>query len=385
MSFPWSYSILGLVPGLILTAVIALIVLYTSLVLWQFCLRHPEVRDVCDIGQMLFWGKKWAWYATAVMFILNNTALHVLVGAKYLNTMTESDPVVCRTVVFSIVVTIICWVCSLPRTFDSLSKAGTASAVFTFISVLLATIFAGIQSHPAGYDPDPPTYTFIGQITLPSFIAEMKDPRDFPKALWAVTIGEIIVFSIVGAVVYAFVGNQYMTAPAFGSLEDVYKKVSFSFMIPTLVFLGVLYASVSARFLFFRLFKGTKHLHEHTIVGWGSWATILLALWLLAFLIAELIPFFSSLLSLMSSLFDSFFGFVFWGVAYFRMRSADARAGIPRGNKLVDWASMALNIIIILTGLLFLTAGTYASVEGIIEEFRAGTVGKPFGCASNGL
>ena len=23
----------------------------------EFCLRHPEVRDVCDIGQMLFWGK----------------------------------------------------------------------------------------------------------------------------------------------------------------------------------------------------------------------------------------------------------------------------------------------------------------------------------------
>lgn len=41
--------------------------------LWEFCLRHPEVRDVCDIGQMLFWNKKWAWWATAVMFILNNT------------------------------------------------------------------------------------------------------------------------------------------------------------------------------------------------------------------------------------------------------------------------------------------------------------------------
>ncbi|KAI8307582.1 N amino acid transport system protein [Colletotrichum sp. SAR11_59] len=417
-------TILGLVPGLILTAVIALIVLYTSLVLWQFCLRHPEVRDVCDIGQMLFWGKKWAWYATAVMFILNNTfiqGLHVLVGAKYLNTMTESDPVTCRTVVFSIVVTIICWISSLPRTFDALSKAGTASAAFTFISVLLATIFAGIQAHPAGYDPRSSyvdkngvtqtggnpivtaipiagttfvsgmnaflniSYTFIGQITLPSFIAEMKDPRDFPKALWAVTIGEIIVFSIVGAVIYAYTGNQYMTAPAFGSLEDVYKKVSFSFMIPTLIFLGVLYASVSARFLFFRLFKGTKHLHEHTVIGWGSWATILLALWLLAFLIAEVIPFFSSLLSLMSSLFDSFFGFVFWGVAYFRMRGADNRAGVPKPNKLLDLFSMGLNIIIILTGLLFLTAGTYASVEGIIQEFEAGTVGRVFGCASNGI
>ena len=73
MSFPWSYSILGLVPGIICTVVVAAFVLYTSLVLWEFCLRHPEVRDVCDIGQMLFWNKKWAWWATAVMFVLNNT------------------------------------------------------------------------------------------------------------------------------------------------------------------------------------------------------------------------------------------------------------------------------------------------------------------------
>jgi len=77
MSFPYSYSVLGLVPGLIMTVVVAGIVLYTSLVVWEFCLRHPEVRDVCDIGQMLFWGKTWAWYATAVMFVLNNTFIQV--------------------------------------------------------------------------------------------------------------------------------------------------------------------------------------------------------------------------------------------------------------------------------------------------------------------
>ena len=34
MSFPYSYSVLGLVPGLILTVVVAAVVLYTSLVLW---------------------------------------------------------------------------------------------------------------------------------------------------------------------------------------------------------------------------------------------------------------------------------------------------------------------------------------------------------------
>ena len=127
--------------------------------------------------------------------------------------MTESDNVACRTVTYSVVVTIVCWLCSLPRTFSMLSKLGTASAAFTFISVLLAAVFAAVQDHPAGYDPRPSyttpagepavggepivtafpvagttfvsglnaflniSYTFIGQITLPSFIAEMKEPR----------------------------------------------------------------------------------------------------------------------------------------------------------------------------------------------------------------
>jgi hypothetical protein len=39
-------------------------------------------------------------------------------------------------------------------------------------------------------------------------------------------------------------------------------QVSFSFMIPTIIFLGVLYASVSARFIFFRLFEGTRRRME---------------------------------------------------------------------------------------------------------------------------
>ncbi|KAH8673985.1 transmembrane amino acid transporter protein [Xylariales sp. PMI_506] len=418
MSFPWSYSVLGLVPGLILTVVQALLVLYTSIVLWEFCLRHPEVRDVCDIGQMLFWGKKWAWWFTAVMFILNNTfiqGLHILVGAKYINTMVGSDStsVACPTVSFGVVMMIVSWFCSLPRTFELLSKLGTASAIFTFLSVLLATIFAGVESHPAGYTLMPPSdgttaygepfvsavpiagttfvaglnaflnisYTFIGQITLPSFIAEMKEPRDFPKALWACTILEIIVFSVVGAVIYAYTGTQYMTAPAFGSLETLYKKISFSFMIPTLIFLGVLYASVSARFIFFRIFQDSRHKNEHTLVGWGTWALILLATWILAFLIANVIPFFSSLLSLMSSLFDSFFGFIFWGVAYFRMRKADDQGTV----RLRPSTTPHLLQLIIITGIFFLTVGTYASVEGIIQEFEAGDVGSVFECASNGI
>lgn len=102
--------------------------------------------------------------------------------------------------------------------------------------MLLAAIFAGVEAHPNGYSAIPThlnaagksipggapivlaipaagttfvsgmnaflniSYTFIGQITLPSFIAEMRNPLDFNKALWCVTIAEVILFSLVGAI-----------------------------------------------------------------------------------------------------------------------------------------------------------------------------------------
>ena len=161
MSFPYSYSVLGLVPGLILTVVQAGFVLYTSLVVWEFCLKHPEVRDVCDIGQMLFFNSPIAWYLTAIMFVLNNTfiqGLHVLTIARYLNTMSNHS--IC-TVGFSAIGAVVAFLCSLPRTFSALSKLATVSAFFTFISVLLAAIFAGIEDHPAGYTP---TVTFTAGV-----------------------------------------------------------------------------------------------------------------------------------------------------------------------------------------------------------------------------
>jgi len=332
--------------------------------------------------------------------------LHCLVGAKWWNTITGHG--IC-TIGFSAITALISFGASIPRTFNGLAKIATFSALFTFISVILAAAFSGAEGKPAGYpEKGEPTvlavpaagtsfvlgmsafmnisYTFIGQITLPSFIAEMKEPKDFPKALWVVTICEVLVFSLVGGVVYGYTGTQYMTSPAFGSLEnEVYKKVAFTFMVPTIIFLGVLYASVSARFVFFRVFAGTEHLGSHTFVGWAGWIAILAVLWVFAFIIAEVIPFFSDLLSLMSSLFDSFFGFIFWGVAYFRLREAKYGKDFWKTRGIRGYAGFFFNITLCLIGLLFLTAGTYATVQSIIDGYKTTGFGGPFTCQDNGL
>lgn len=128
-----------------------------------------------------------------------------------------------------------------------------------------------------------------------------------------------------------------------------------------------------------------------------------MATWVVAFIISQIIPFFSDrklyqknqckwnptdrqtpVLSLMSALFDSFFGFIFWGVAYFRMRKVDGSLALMKQRGIWGYAEAGLNVLIILTGILFLGPGTYASVESILLDFDPSS-GGVFSCASNGL
>jgi amino acid permease len=50
------------------------------------------------------------------------------------------------------------------------------------------------------------TYTFIGQALIPSFVGDMKNPEDFPKALYISMAVEVLLFTICGAVVYSYAG-----------------------------------------------------------------------------------------------------------------------------------------------------------------------------------
>ncbi|TVY29274.1 N amino acid transport system protein [Lachnellula hyalina] len=391
MSLPAAYSALGIFLGLLMTLVMALIVLYTSLILWKFCIQHPEVRDFCDVGQVLFGGKRWAWYFTAALFLLNNvfvSGIHLLIGARYVETISHRG---WCAVSITAIMSVICLVGTLPRTFAGLSKVASATAFCTFIAVLLATIFAGIEPHPAGYNSGKMnngllmdgmphvhalpkgttfmagmnaflniTYTLIGQITMPSYIAEMRHPEDFPKAIWSVMVCNSLLCGLVGSVIYAYVGDQYMTSPAFSSISnETYRIVSFSFMVPTLSFTGVLYSSVSAHFVFDNLFAGSRHRAFHTVQGWAAWIGILMTIWGFTFVLTELIPFFGDMLALMSALFDSFFGFTFWGMACLQLR----RTGKDSLKGDQNWLVPLVGGGLIISGTFVLGVGMYVNLS----------------------
>lgn len=407
MSFPWAFSVLGLVPGILITLFITFTTWYTGFTITDYSIANPGLTDVCDLGRHLFWNSRVVWWLTAACFIANNTilaALHVLVGARYFNTITRNYSGglidVC-SLAFAVLATVLCIFLSLPRTFSHLSYVGFFSAATQFVSVVLSMIFSGIQKHPNGWDGTPVkwnlwpapgtpyykamtavlniTYTLVGQITYPSFIHQMKKPQDFKKAVTVVSVCEVVLYILVGSIIYVYVGNEYMTTPAYASITGNFLYISFSFALPTLIFLGSLYTNVTSQFLMGFVFKsGSRHLHHHTLAGWGAWIGLNVACWVLAFVIAEVIPFFSDLEAIMSSLFDCWFGFVFWGAAYFNLRK-------NRPKTIFTWFFDVLNVLLIGMGFYFFGPGVYSTVQSIIKNYQKGEYGSPFSCASTAI
>lgn len=54
LSIPASFDVLGLIPGVIILIVIAIITTWSNHIVGVFKLNHPEVYGIEDVGQILF-------------------------------------------------------------------------------------------------------------------------------------------------------------------------------------------------------------------------------------------------------------------------------------------------------------------------------------------
>ncbi|KAJ5897266.1 hypothetical protein N7504_007554 [Penicillium tannophilum] len=403
MAQSWSLSVLGWVPGIITMVLSGILFWITSITMHKYIMKNPQIKDICDFGYYVFGQSKAAYVFSAFMLLANNILLigfHVLTGAKVLNTL--SGHTLC-TAVFSVIVTIMGVIMSTPRTLHHVSFMSMFSSACMGIAILLFLIFAGIEAAPLyGYFGDYPTdgivktyafplpgttfvncmnavlnitFLWVPQILFPTFISEMERPQDFPKALAVLAVISAILFIVPPAIGFRYLG-QYATAPAFGSLGVVsYKKASFGFVIVPTLIIGVIYANVSAKFIYLRLMGKSRHAHSNTVVGWGVWVLVMIVIWIIAFIFSEVVPSMGDFLSLLSAAFDSFFGFIYFAVAYWQLNRRRLFAGMKQTTMTL------INIFILLVGLFLLGPGLYAAVEAIIVDY-SGSVTPAFTCAN---
>jgi hypothetical protein len=107
----------------------------------------------------------------------------------------------------------------------------------------------------------------------------------------------------------------------------------------------------------------------NTRKGWVTWVALIAFITIVAFVIAEAIPFFSDLLSIMSALFISGFTFYFPAMMWFIL--------LKQGKwyERRNLVQSIVNAVVFLIGMIVLVAGTYSAVVDIVSSPPAAVVG----------
>ncbi|KAI9831470.1 MAG: hypothetical protein M1819_005069 [Sarea resinae] len=383
LSLPSVLAAIGIVPGIILIAGLGLVATYTGFVLGQFKLRYPHVHNMADAGEILLGpiGRE-IFGAAQIIFLIFVMGSHVLTFSIMLNVI--SDHGTC-TIVFGVVGMIVCLIFTLPRTLKKVSYLSIASFISIISAVMITMIGIGIE-HP-GKKVDATVHTslakgflsvtniifaYAGHVAFFSFISELKVPEQYPKALYLLQGVDISMYIIVAIVVYRY-GGPDVASPALGSTGHIVRKVAYGIAIPTIVIAGVINGHVAAKYIYVRIFRGTGMMGKKSLASYGSWMIICLILWVIAWIIAEAIPVFNDLLSLISSLFASWFTYGLSGIFWLFMNK-----GLWFSSPRKIFLSI-VNLCIFGMGAAICGLGLYASGKAIHDQPGGGS----FSCADN--
>ncbi|PSR85886.1 transmembrane amino acid transporter protein-domain-containing protein [Coniella lustricola] len=391
LSLPSVIATLGLVPGIIVICVIAVISGYSGLVFGHFCQQYPDIRSFGDAGAIMgeaLWGPAagracfllLGWGQTVFMVFIMGS--HLLTWSIALNNLTDSSQC---TVMWTGIGLIIFFLFNIGRTLEYTSYMSIASSL-SILSAVLVTIVDVAVEKPIGstsidiFRQMGFTTGFLATTNIAiafcahscffTVMSELKNKADWPKALCALQILDTSLYLVSAIVIYIFVGPDVPSPALSAAGSDVLRKVIWGIALPTIVIAGVIYGHVAGTFMFERVFGGTEHVVRRTRLGTIAWLSMMLGIWLLAFVIAESIPIFNSLLSLVAALFVSWFSYGIPGMMWlflYRHEYSQRKVGV------------VANIGLVIIGFLLCAVGLWSTIDSLAGSSSS----KPWTCASN--
>ena len=369
---PSAFASLGMVAGVILTVALGLIAIYTSYLVGQVRLKHPQVQHYADaVGIM--WGR-FGYELTSVMFVLFLVLLtgsHVLTGTiAWINIVGKPD--LCA-LIWGVISAILLYCLALPPTFHEFAILGYIDFV-SIITAIIVTMGAtgkvaadapgGLSAVPWSAWPPPDisfstvflsttniVFAYSFAVCQYSFMAEMHTPTDYVKSIWALGLIEIFIYTLTGSIIYSFVGSD-VDSPAILSSSHTMSRVAFGIALPVIFISGSINTTVVGKYIMGRVFPHSEVRYVHTKKGWMIWLVLIAGLTLIAWVIAEAIPFFNALLGLISSLFISGFSFYFPALFWFTI--------IKEGKWNATRKNIGLSIVnslVFLIGMIILVCG----------------------------
>lgn len=319
LSLPSSLAVVGMVPGLIIIVFLGVFATYTSWLLVEFKLRHPQVHTMADAGYIMFGpiGREILGFGT-ICFAIFGAGGQLLAGQNALASLSDSKLCsVVYTVIFAVPTTLL----SMPRTLHGLGFLSVLSVLCITTAAVVGMVAAGqyptegrvVEVTAANAD----FYTAFSSITNPVFafaghfmffviISEMKQPRHAMRSAYVLQSFSTTLYAAFAGVTYGYLGSQVNTL-SFVSLPPYWQKVCWAIAMPNLLFAGGVYCHTAAKVLFVRIFRHSRHLHSHTVLGWGTWIFLVLFANAAALVLAVGVPIFGYLIGIAASLFAAWF------------------------------------------------------------------------------
>jgi hypothetical protein len=230
--------------GVILLVGLGLMATYTGCVIGQFKQKYPHVHSMADAGEVLFGliGRE-ILGAGQILFFIFIMGSHILTFAIMMNTITHHGAC---TVIFAVVALVLSILFALPRTLKNVAYMSVTSFVSVGAAVLITMISVSITKPGKGHidSVGDPTFhhgflavaniifAYAGHVAFFGFISELKDARQYPKALFILQASDMTLYIVAAVVIYNFAGKN-VTSPALDSASPLIRKIAYGLAIPT--------------------------------------------------------------------------------------------------------------------------------------------------------
>ncbi|KAJ5429105.1 Amino acid transporter transmembrane [Penicillium cf. griseofulvum] len=231
--------------GILTILGVGIISTYTAYTIGQFKCRHVQVHSMADAGDILMGrlGRCTLDVAQLIFFVLVMGS-HVLTFSIMMNVLTEHRSC---TIIFSAVGLLASFMLTLPRRLERLSHISSVS----FVSIVGAVVTGMIgvtlvrdgPVHVPAFSPSPKVhdaclaianiiFAYAGHVAFFTLFSELKELKDFPKALALLQMSEMVLYTVAAIVIYAYIGPT-VNSPALNSAGHLFRKISYAIAIPT--------------------------------------------------------------------------------------------------------------------------------------------------------
>lgn len=204
-----------------------------------------RIHTMADAGEILLgrFGKEILGAAQLIFFIFIMGS-HILTFSIMMNVLTEHATC---TIIFALIGLITSLVLTLPRRLEDLSRISIVSfisiigAVFTtMVGVSVENIVpksvALFSSRPTVHDAflaiASIIFAYAGHVSFFTLFSELRDIREYPKALALLQINDTVLYTVAAVVIYLFVGSD-VASPALNSARPLMRKVAYGIAMPT--------------------------------------------------------------------------------------------------------------------------------------------------------